>query len=561
MNLQQQYTQILEGKGNKDFFMKNVRRIFPQYTNQYTSFDEAIHILKNKQLLFENVNKIEVDNTQASDWQDIFKSEMKNYKQSLTEAKKKDTTQPEKEVLDIQKKQFDNKNDKNIDNVYGNTFLNGYYTEMKDPANKDKTVDELKEIVRKNLAKDINFYTKEGMFGTKGIGTETTTDTKIIKGKFAGLGMEEVDNKSTILKESLNENGIDLDTITSQMYKEYKDFKGWPKEVGKDLRSMKLSNDQINQVLNNLHGEDYFDDSEVELNESLSYSDLEKGKEYVWNGGAEYQTVTYIGLTKDNPDKKPGSSMGKGFLFQWDDGKYFELSNPSIRQYVKEVEEELNENKNMKNINLQEIIKQVLKENSEKEKTPKSTSTKKDDVTSRLKRFQEESNTLAMSTNIESIINEIKRLKDKVAMAEQMDEMKEFTDPVKMKNIQKEINELEKAKAKLEKLYEKKTKGKPKSVVTDSPKENLNTSDDIENNNADEDYKRAYDFMDDIDDENLDETLSESHETILSNIKDKLDDLIDSGKAGSVEQAVKIYLSNHPEHKKYENEIAMLTVR
>lgn len=435
MNLQQQYTQILEGKGNKDFFMKNVRRIFPQYTNQYTSFDEAIHILKNKQLLFENVNKIEVDNTQASDWQDIFKSEMKNYKQSLTEAKKKkDDTKPDKEVLDNQKNNFNTKDDKNIDNVYGNTFLNGYYTEMKDPANKDKTVDELKEIVRKNLAKDINFYTKEGMFGTKGIGTETSTETKVVKGKFAGLGMEEVDNKSTILKES----------------------------------------------------------------------------------------------------------------------------NFSLIELLTEVEEELNENKNMKNINLQEIIKQVLKENSEKEKTPKSTSTKKDDVTSRLKRFQEESNTLAMSTNIESIINEIKRLKDKVAMAEQMDEMKEFTDPVKMKNIQKEINELEKAKAKLEKLYEKKTKGKPKDIVTDSPKENLNTSDDIENNNVDEDYEKTYDSMND---EDLDETLSESHETILSNIKDKLDDLIDSGKAGSVEQAVKMYLSNHPEHKKYENEIAMLTVR
>ena len=49
---------------------------------------------------------------------------------------------------------FDYKDEKNIDNLYGEAFLQGYYTEMKDPKNVDKTVDELKEIVAKNLAKD-----------------------------------------------------------------------------------------------------------------------------------------------------------------------------------------------------------------------------------------------------------------------------------------------------------------------------------------------------------------------------------------------------------------------
>jgi hypothetical protein len=31
------------------------------------------------------------------------------------------------------------------------SFLKGYYAEMKDPKNADKTVDELKEIVAKNI--------------------------------------------------------------------------------------------------------------------------------------------------------------------------------------------------------------------------------------------------------------------------------------------------------------------------------------------------------------------------------------------------------------------------
>ena len=46
---------------------------------------------------------------------------------------------------------FDYSNDKNIDNLYGQEFLEGYYAEMKDPKNVDKTIDQLKEIVRKEL--------------------------------------------------------------------------------------------------------------------------------------------------------------------------------------------------------------------------------------------------------------------------------------------------------------------------------------------------------------------------------------------------------------------------
>ena len=57
-----------------------------------------------------------------------------------------------------------------IDNVYGEEFLEGYYAEMKDPKNVDKTVDELKEIVRKNLAKNSSFYVENAAFGVKGIG-------------------------------------------------------------------------------------------------------------------------------------------------------------------------------------------------------------------------------------------------------------------------------------------------------------------------------------------------------------------------------------------------------
>jgi hypothetical protein len=68
---------------------------------------------------------------------------------------------------------FDYKDKKNIDNVYGEQFLKGFYTEMQDPKNEEKTVEELKSIVAKNLAKDQLHYVKDGQFGIKGVGYTT----------------------------------------------------------------------------------------------------------------------------------------------------------------------------------------------------------------------------------------------------------------------------------------------------------------------------------------------------------------------------------------------------
>jgi hypothetical protein len=75
---------------------------------------------------------------------------------------------------------------------------------MKDPKNADKTVDELKEIVAKNLAKDMNYYYERSSFGIKGIGyTEDHPGlgpTKEVKGKYASSGMEEVKLKESMIK-------------------------------------------------------------------------------------------------------------------------------------------------------------------------------------------------------------------------------------------------------------------------------------------------------------------------------------------------------------------------
>jgi hypothetical protein len=102
---------------------------------------------------------------------------------------------PSKQVKKDLADQYNTEDKKNIDNVYGTSFLNGYYAEMKDPKNKTKTVDELKQIVLKNMVKDINYYAKNAMFGTKGVGFKTSTETIAPKGKYKSSGYGDLDKK------------------------------------------------------------------------------------------------------------------------------------------------------------------------------------------------------------------------------------------------------------------------------------------------------------------------------------------------------------------------------
>jgi hypothetical protein len=102
---------------------------------------------------------------------------------------------PSKQVKKDLADQYNTEDKKNIDNVYGTSFLNGYYAEMKDPKNKTKTVDELKQIVIKNMVKDINYYAKNAMFGTKGVGFKTSTETIAPKGKYKSSGYGDLDKK------------------------------------------------------------------------------------------------------------------------------------------------------------------------------------------------------------------------------------------------------------------------------------------------------------------------------------------------------------------------------
>jgi hypothetical protein len=159
--LQEQYNLIKEGKGNKNTFMKSARSQFPNLFNNLSNFDTIIRVMKQKQI----ISEVGIGGVATGGSNPYI-----NWEKFLAEEAKAEEKKPTKEVTDMETAGFDYKDEKNIDNLYGEAFLQGFYTEMEDPKNEGKDVAELKEIVAKNLAKDKTYYATEAQFGIKGIG-------------------------------------------------------------------------------------------------------------------------------------------------------------------------------------------------------------------------------------------------------------------------------------------------------------------------------------------------------------------------------------------------------
>jgi hypothetical protein len=200
--LQQEYQLIKEGKGNKDHFLKIARNMFPEYITQGNDYTSAVHILKSKSLLSEAVGGVITQSQTQPNWFKIFNEKIEEAigVKDKTEYGDQNTFKADKEVETIlDKANFDYKDPKNIDNLYGQSFLLGYLTEMGDPKNSKKTVDELKAIVAKNMAKDINYYHVNASFGIKGIGYKTEVvgggEPKAPKGKYKSSGYGDLDKK------------------------------------------------------------------------------------------------------------------------------------------------------------------------------------------------------------------------------------------------------------------------------------------------------------------------------------------------------------------------------
>ena len=213
--LQEQYNLISEGKGHKDVFLKEAKRLFPNMVTNAATFEETSKILKNRGVISEALGQVvtmkpinTIESSQKESWETKFSK-------FLAEEAKVEEKKVTKEVEEIQDHNFDYKDEKNLDNQIGQEVMNGIYFEAK--QNPDKSIEEIKEIVSKNLAKDGQYYIKNAAFGVEGIGYQET-ELEEVSGKHAASGYS--DKLKKVVKESLMVGGIvttgNPDSIASQ---------------------------------------------------------------------------------------------------------------------------------------------------------------------------------------------------------------------------------------------------------------------------------------------------------------------------------------------------------
>lgn len=332
-SLQNQYIEITEGKGHKDMFMKSARKLFPQYITNFAPYKEVVTILKQKGILSENIGGV-VSKSAFNPFQ--------AFNTFVNEEAKAVEKKPTKAVIEKETAGFDYKNRDNIDNVYGTSFLQGFYAEMQDPKNAEKSVDDLKEIVTKNMAKDFNYYMKNAAFGIKGLGYQTSKEPKAPTGKYKSSGYGNLkENKSGVRKSYDQE--IDLIKYeVDYVPDEIEVYKSWPEPYrSKALKALEYRKANFKQM-----SKDKLDTFKESLNtENIQFKKGDKVKYLDYTGeiagvhtdtsGRTYYTVSYT--SKNGKRRIAQGIYNKG-------GEIKSLKESKLRSIINAIiKEELNE--------------------------------------------------------------------------------------------------------------------------------------------------------------------------------------------------------------------------
>jgi len=196
--LQEQYNQIQKGKGSKQIFLKEAKRQFPNMITNVATFEETTKILKSRSVIAEELGGVvglQPINTIEARAEENWETKYKNFIAEEAKAVEKKTT---KEVEEMTTAAYDYTDVKSLDNQIGVEVQEGIYFEAK--QNPDKSIDEIKEIVAKNLAKDQLHYKKNAAFGVEGLGLEEMKSEEV-SGKHKESGYS--DKLKTLVKESL----------------------------------------------------------------------------------------------------------------------------------------------------------------------------------------------------------------------------------------------------------------------------------------------------------------------------------------------------------------------
>ena len=269
--LTEQYRLIKEDKGHKGVFLKEAKAKYPNLLTNSSTFKEATTILKQKNIISENYVDLQpINNPLGERKKESYEKAFSNF---LAEAEAKaEEKKVSKEVEETEEHNYDYADKKDPNNMIFGQIQMGYYFEMKQEKNADKTIDEIKDIVFKNLAKDPIYYTKNGQFGVEvGYTDEAPSlgEPEEPKGEYKSSGYGKLKEHSLSIAGGLVTGG-------GFSSKDYKSFFGLEEEITVDkseelVKNLENSKNTLDDIKKDLVGEDSLQENfENEMADALA---------------------------------------------------------------------------------------------------------------------------------------------------------------------------------------------------------------------------------------------------------------------------------------------------
>ena len=483
MTLQEQYNLIKEGKGHKGIFLTEAKKQFPNMLTNPMGFEEASKMLKTRGVISENYVDLKPITTMEATPKTAWENKFAQFLAEEAKAVEKKTT---KEVEDVQAHGYDHQDKSNLDNQIGQEVLNGLYFEGKE--NPDKTLDEIRKIVEKNLAKDGQYYMKNAAFGVKGLGYKET-EVEEVAGKHASSGYS--DKLKKMVKESLvkEEEGKDY---TKLPFVGVENLKKVLQQVNKiNVKIGPMSSTEVKNeadLLRVIMGELSFKQVRPGVYELVGPNDstptmgkgsLDEASDFEEKmaqlrmlqlqkkaGEAPNQKVINKKQTltqKLNMLKKAYfdliSAMEKESDLEFAvSGDWYQEQLDDLENSIGDLESKIQSiNENMEVVGMEEA-KEEPKE--EAEPKPEKKKVKKESLDADLAEIDTQARVVAMEAKLDRVSEMISTKMERLNMIGEDVNLAELVDKSKLKEMQKEIKVLEKVKAKMMKEYEKMTGGK-----------------------------------------------------------------------------------------------------
>jgi hypothetical protein len=500
--LQDQYLLIKEGKGHKGVFLTEAKRQFPDIVRNAATFEEASASLITKNIITENVVGMTVvagyEPKKKESYETAFEAFLAEAKKKKEEDEKAELKQTSKQVEEDLSHNFDRKDDKNPDNLIFGQIMMGYYAEMKDPKNSEKTMEELKDMVFKNLAKDPIYYTKHAQFGVKDLGyTDEATalgEPKEAKGKYKASGYGDLNENIEKFKSDVKSEFEKKPTrkFTDEELKAYLKKKREEElksreEAGEPLEEIKLRgviremiDDELEEAyqLKNINLKATPKDREERDPQDFFTVYLQQSTEDLMKKNQHLRVLT----DPKNPEVIKGVAIRSRFIAPQNLKKLPYDINPMFINFLNTAnniggevslptrEGVMDKYTLLNNVNVGRDGRLSFKVPNPKA-MPKMEGLM-ESVEKDLAAINKEAEHEVLQSKMDKIQTLIDKKQSQLSKLDEDEDMKSLTDDKKVKEISKDIKALEKAKAKLEKLMGK-VKSKKKEIIDEVEGEEL----------------------------------------------------------------------------------------